>query len=56
MWGRRDSIYPAAFGQRLARDIRGAGFLLFDAGHAPQEEIPDEFASSARRFLLDGRS
>lgn len=56
LWGRRDGIYPAAFGQRLARDIRGAGFMLFDAGHAPQEELPEEFAATARRFLLSDRS
>jgi pimeloyl-ACP methyl ester carboxylesterase len=56
VWGRQDGVYPAAFGQRLARDIRGAGFMLLDTGHVPQEEAPDEFARGARRFLLAERA
>jgi pimeloyl-ACP methyl ester carboxylesterase len=56
IWGRRDRVYPAAFGQRLARDIRGAGFMLLDTGHIPQEEAPVEFARGARRFLLAERA
>lgn len=56
IWGRRDNVYPAAFGQRLAKDIRGAGFMLLDTGHVPQEEAPAEFAREARRFLLAERA
>jgi pimeloyl-ACP methyl ester carboxylesterase len=55
VWGRRDGVYPAAFGQRLARDIRGAGFMLLDTGHIPQEEAPEEFAQGSKRFLLAER-
>jgi pimeloyl-ACP methyl ester carboxylesterase len=51
VWGRSDRVYPAANGQRLAREIRGAGFQLLDAGHAPQEERADELASAIARFL-----
>ena len=51
VWGRRDKMYPAAFGQRLAREIRGAGFALMDAGHAPHEEEPLQFAELLQRFL-----
>ena len=41
---------------RLARDIRGAGFMLLDTGHIPQEEAPEEFARGTRRFLLAERA
>lgn len=55
VWGRHDRICPAAFGQRLAREIRGARFELLDAGHCPQEERPKETAAVIRRFLADER-
>lgn len=55
LWGRHDRIYPAGFGQRLARELHGAGFELFDAGHAPHEERPEQFAAVLRRFLLNER-
>ncbi len=51
VWGRRDRVYPAALGQRLARRIRDAGFELLDAGHCPQEERPHEVALVIARFL-----
>ncbi len=51
VWGRGDRLIPARHGQRLARQIRGAGFELMDAGHAPHEESPVAFASIVARFL-----
>lgn len=51
VWGRGDRVFPAGLGQRLARQIRGAGFELMDAGHAPHEELPAEFASIVARFF-----
>ncbi|HEX3596656.1 MAG TPA: alpha/beta hydrolase [Polyangiaceae bacterium] len=51
VWGRADRLVPARFGQRLSRQIRGAGFELMDTGHAPHEELPAEFAAVLRRFL-----
>ena len=51
VWGRRDRQYPAGLGQRLAREIRGAGFELLDSGHSPQEECPTRLAELIRRFL-----
>jgi pimeloyl-ACP methyl ester carboxylesterase len=51
LWGRHDKLYPAALGQRLAREIRGAGFELLDAGHCPQEECPAQLARVVARFL-----
>ncbi|HEX4477246.1 MAG TPA: alpha/beta hydrolase [Polyangiaceae bacterium] len=51
VWGREDRVFPAALGQRLARQIRGAGFELMNAGHAPHEERPREFSEIVSRFL-----
>jgi pimeloyl-ACP methyl ester carboxylesterase len=51
VWGRGDKVFPAALGQRLARQIRGAGFELMDSGHAPHEEQPAELAGIIARFL-----
>ena len=56
VWGRHDNVYPAGYGHRLARDIRGAGFELMDAGHAPQEEQPEQLASIVGRFLRNQRN
>lgn len=55
IWGRQDRLLSAAVGQRLARQIRGARFELLDAGHAPQEERPEELAEAVRRFLREAR-
>ncbi len=55
VWGRHDEWIPAAFGQRLSREIRGAGFELLDAGHLPQEEQPEALASALSRFLSGDR-
>jgi pimeloyl-ACP methyl ester carboxylesterase len=51
MWGRRDRMFPASFGQRLAREIAGARLDVLDAGHSPNEERPQEFVHSVSRFL-----
>ncbi|HVU05386.1 MAG TPA: alpha/beta hydrolase [Polyangiaceae bacterium] len=55
VWGRADRLLPAGLGQRLSRQIRGAGFELMDTGHAPHEERPDEFAGIVSRFLRSER-
>jgi pimeloyl-ACP methyl ester carboxylesterase len=55
VWGRHDGVYPAAYGQRLAREIPDAGFELMDTGHVPQEEAPEELAAIVGRFLKDRR-
>ena len=54
IWGHGDALSPARFGQRLAREIRGSGFELLDAGHAPQEERPREVARLVARILDAG--
>jgi pimeloyl-ACP methyl ester carboxylesterase len=55
VWGRDDRLQPAALGQRLARQMRHAGFELLDTGHAPQEEQPAALAQLIARFLRDER-
>jgi len=56
VWGRSDRIVPARLGQRLARQIRGAGFELMDAGHAPHEECTVAFSAIVARFLRAERA
>ena len=51
VWGRDDQLVPAAFGQRLAREIAGARLEVLDCGHAPPEERPQELADAILRFL-----
>jgi pimeloyl-ACP methyl ester carboxylesterase len=51
VWGRSDRMFPASFGQRLAREIQGARFDMLDAGHSPNEECPDAFVHAVSRFL-----
>jgi pimeloyl-ACP methyl ester carboxylesterase len=56
MWGREDTLYPAAFGHRMSREIPDAGFQLLGAGHAPQEEQPEAVAEAIERFCRAPRS
>ena len=53
-WGRDDRIFPAAYAFKLARDVPHAHLELFDAGHSPHEEHPEEFARVVREFF-EGR-
>jgi hypothetical protein len=50
LWGRDDKLAPASAGRRLAREISGAHFEVFDCGHSPAEETPDEVARAIVRF------
>lgn len=52
LWGSSDALYPPRFGQRLAREIRGAAFELIDTGHLSLEERPDIVARQIDRFVL----
>jgi pimeloyl-ACP methyl ester carboxylesterase len=56
VWGRHDTIYPVLLGQRLAREIRGAGLELMNTGHAPHEEEPDLFVQIVSRFCRAERA
>lgn len=51
VWGRHDRLLPPVFGQRLAREVGGARLELLDAGHAPNEERPEELVAIASEFL-----
>jgi hypothetical protein len=40
----------------MARQIRGCGFELLDAGHLVPEQRPDELADTILRFGLSQRA
>lgn len=52
--GRRDPVIPAKTdGRSAAAAIPGARQLVFECGHAPFAEIPDEFLSAVKPFLAE---
>lgn len=54
VWGRDDRVYPVAFAQRLAREIRDARLHVLETGHSPHEEQPEAFVRIVTEFL-EGR-
>lgn len=56
IWGSDDSLYPAALGHRMSREIADAGFQIVGAGHVPHEEQPSEVAAVIKRFCQPARS
>jgi len=56
LWGRDDTLYPAALGQRMSREIPNAGFQLLGAGHVPHEEQPNAVAEAIERFCRSPKS
>jgi pimeloyl-ACP methyl ester carboxylesterase len=54
-WGRHDRLAPVEHGRRLAREIRGARFEVFDCGHSPPEECAQAFVGAVASFLVAGR-
>ncbi len=52
-WGRGDRSQPVSYGRRLAKEIRGSRFEVFECGHSPPEECPAAFVDVARSFLED---
>ena len=50
-WGRADRASPVEHGRRLARELRGARFEVFECGHSPAEECPDAFVDAVTSFL-----
>jgi pimeloyl-ACP methyl ester carboxylesterase len=50
VWGREDRVYPAHHALKLVREVPDARLELFDAGHAPHAERPEEFALCVRQF------
>lgn len=55
-WGRSYQAAPVEQGRRLARELGGARFEVFDCGASPAEECPEAFAASVVAFLTEGRS
>ena len=55
-WGRTNRASPVEQGRRLARELRGARFEVFDCGSSPAEEVPAAFASAVTSFLASGAS
>jgi pimeloyl-ACP methyl ester carboxylesterase len=51
VWGVDDRLFPAAFANRLAREIHGATLEIMDTGHSPHEERPRDFAYLVSEFL-----
>jgi len=54
-WGRSNRASPVEQGRRLARELRGARFEVFDCGPSPAEEVPEAFASAVSAFLANGK-
>lgn len=52
-WGRQDRAYPVANGRRLARELGGARFEVFECGHSPNEECPLPFVETVTSFLRE---
>jgi len=55
VWGRRDSVVPAAFAKHVREAAPRAEHLFLDCGHVPQLERPRETHAAAERFLTLGR-
>jgi pimeloyl-ACP methyl ester carboxylesterase len=51
VWGRANRSSPVDQGRRLARELGGARFEVFDCGASPAEEVPDAFADTVTAFL-----
>lgn len=51
MWGRDDQLLPASSALRLAREMGDARLELFDTGHSPHEERPQDFVFVATEFF-----
>jgi pimeloyl-ACP methyl ester carboxylesterase len=54
-WGRGNRVSPVEQGRRLARELGGARFEVFDCGPSPAEECPEAFASAVTAFLTNGK-
>jgi len=55
-WGRHDPSNPITHGRRLARELRGARFDVFECGHSPIEECTIPFVETVTSFLSEPES
>lgn len=52
-WGEQDKWIPLAHAEKFVNDIEGAKLITYPGvGHVPMEEIPEQTAKDAKRFLL----
>jgi pimeloyl-ACP methyl ester carboxylesterase len=51
-WGRYDEWIPLEDASLFNEKIRESQLVVYEAGHVPMEEIPNETAADAKRFLL----
>ncbi len=52
LWGAQDRLAPLAVGRRFNALIAGSRLVTFDpCGHAPQDEMPERFATEVSGFL-----
>lgn len=51
LWGRHDRLIPLSVGRALAERMPDACLHVYDAGHIPMVERPDETAADVRAFL-----
>jgi pimeloyl-ACP methyl ester carboxylesterase len=56
VWGRDDALCSPSEGREMARQIRGCGFELLDAGHLVPEQRPAELTETILRFGLAQRA
>ncbi len=54
-WGRANRASPVEHGRRLARELGGARFEVFDCGPSPPEECSEDFANAVTAFLDPGK-
>jgi pimeloyl-ACP methyl ester carboxylesterase len=50
-WSRDNRASPVEHGRRLARELGGARFEVFDCGPSPAEECPIAFTAAVTEFL-----
>jgi pimeloyl-ACP methyl ester carboxylesterase len=51
LWGRGNRRAPVEQGRRLARELGGSRFEVFDCGSSPAEECPEAFTDAVTDFL-----
>jgi pimeloyl-ACP methyl ester carboxylesterase len=52
LWGRQDHLIPVSDAERFRDAIHGSQMIVYDdAGHLPQEEVPDQSALAVKEFL-----
>ena len=55
MWGKEDSWVPLTLAERWRQDLPDAGLVVYPTvGHIPMEELPEDTARDAARFLRQG--